>query len=477
MRARRLQWFAAGAALVVIHCLLLALSRAFDPNAPLLTYPVVSVVALEMLAAALYLSLAWLIPRSRAEPGLLVLVLVVGIVIRALGVFSTPVLEDDYYRYLWDGAVVVGGHDPYRYSPAEVLHAGHGANADAELAALAALAADGDGVVARINYPRLSSVYPPLAQAGFALGALVERFSLVAWRLVLLLFEAMTVALLYLILRRLDRSALWLALYLWNPLLVKELVNSAHMDALLLPFLVAVLLLALEAREVLASLLLALAAGIKLWPVLLLPTVLRPLLAEPRRLCAAVAVFAAGFAGTAWWLWGHAGAETGLGAYALGWEMNDGFFLVLHWLVAQGLAILKLEWTSSAAVARALVATGIVWLAFAVNARAARDPEEISERFLMVTAAVFLLAPAEFPWYYTWLVPFLVLVPSPALLSLTALLPLYYLRFYLDFRGQAQYFDYGMVWLEYLPVWILLAWAWWRPAHPGGRVRLAPDHP
>ena len=119
----------------------------------------------------------------------------------------------------------------------------------------------------------------------------------------------------------------------------------------------------------------------------------------------------------------------------------------------------------------------IAVVVFAVNKRAPRDPDVLCNRFLIVTAAVFLLAPAQFPWYYTWLVPFLVLVPSSALLTLTALLPLYYLRFYLDFRGQARLFDYGIVWLEYVPVWILLAWAWRRPVQAVERVRLRPDHP
>ena len=84
---------------------------------------------------------------------------------------------------------------------------------------------------------------------------------------------------------------------------------------------------------------------------------------------------------------------------------------------------------------------------------------------------VFLLSPAQFPWYYTWLVPFLVVVPSPALLLLTALLPLYYLRFYLDIRDQSRLFDYGIVWVEFLPVWLLLARECWL----NGRARLAPS--
>ena len=138
MRVRFLEWTAVGMVLLTIHCLLVPLSWEFDYDAPLLSYPVISFVALEMLAAGVYLTLLWLIPRSRAERRLLALVLGVGLVIRAVTMFSTPILEDDFYRYLWDGAVVAGGNDPYRFSPAEVLAAD--GDSAAELSALSMLA-------------------------------------------------------------------------------------------------------------------------------------------------------------------------------------------------------------------------------------------------------------------------------------------------------------------------------------------------
>jgi alpha-1,6-mannosyltransferase len=446
-------------ALVIIHCLIVTLSREFNYDAPLRTYPVISFVVLEVLAGAIYLCLVWLIPRSRAQPWLLVLVLGVGLVMRATTLFSTPILEDDFYRYLWDGAVVAAGHDPYRHSPAEVLSAD--ADSDVELAALAAIADDEMSVVRRINHPHLTTLYPPLAQGAFAFGASVEPFSLGVWRLILLLFEGATVVLLFLILRRLQRSPLWLAIYLWNPLVIKEFVNSAHMDALLLPFLVGAVLLMLVDRHWFASLCLSLAAGIKLWPVLLLPTMLRPLLGEPRKLAVVTAAFLVGFSATAWWAVSQSGGDTGLTAYTVNWKMNDAFFIAFDWLVGKTLLLLDFQWVDGGSVSRALVAATVVWLAVWINRQAAADGQAICTRFLVVTAIVFLLSPAQFPWYYTWLVPFLVLVPSPALLLLTPLLPLYYLRFYLDFRAQAQLFDYGIVWLEYVPVWVLLACEWW----------------
>ena len=474
---RRLEWITVGAVLIAIHCVLLYLSTYFDYDAPLSSYPVVFFVALEVFAGAVYFTLLWLIPRSRTDRRLLALVLGVGLSIRVLAMLSTPVLEDDFYRYLWDGAVVAGGHDPYRHSPADVIVAASGAQSTAELSALSELADRARPVVERINHPRLTTVYPPLTQGIFAFAAGLDSFGLTAWRLTLLLFEAATLVLLYLLLRHLKRSSLWLAIYWWNPLVVKELVNSAHMDALLLPALCGVLLLTLLQRRVLACTCLALAAGIKLWPVLLLPVVLRGLVAQPAKLAAALGVFLVGFAATAWWLYRQVSSDSGLVAYASSWNMNDALFLALDWMVENALTALGHEWIASGSVTRAMVAATIVWLAVWLNRHVARDADALCHRLLVLIAVIFLLSPTQFPWYYTWLVPFLVLTPSPALLLLTVLLPLYYLRFHFDARGQSRLFDYWIVWLEYLPVWLLLAREWLLSVRQRPPPRLALGEP
>ena len=73
-------------------------------------------------------------------------------------------------------------------------------------------------------------------------------------------------------------------------------------------------------------------------------------------------------------------------------------------------------------------------------------------------AAFFLCSPTQFPWYYAWLLPLVALVPNRSLVLLTVMLPLYYLKFYFDARGHADFFHYRVVWLEYAPVWGLLLW-------------------
>ena len=58
-----------------------------------------------------------------------------------------------------------------------------------------------------------------------------------------------------------------------------------------------------------------------------------------------------------------------------------------------------------------------------------QDRGDFCERALLILAALFLLSPAQFPWYYVMIIPFLTLRPQWSLLLLTVLLPLYYLSY------------------------------------------------
>jgi len=44
-----------------------------------------------------------------------------GLAFRAMFLGSTPIYEDDWNRYLWDGYVITQGESPYKYSPTEIL--------------------------------------------------------------------------------------------------------------------------------------------------------------------------------------------------------------------------------------------------------------------------------------------------------------------------------------------------------------------
>ncbi len=59
-----------------------------------------------------------MIPRLPVSRFLLAAMLLIGLLMRALLFDSYPVLEIDFYRYLWDGAVLANGFNPYALPPA-----------------------------------------------------------------------------------------------------------------------------------------------------------------------------------------------------------------------------------------------------------------------------------------------------------------------------------------------------------------------
>jgi hypothetical protein len=202
-----------------------------------------------------------------------------------------------------------------------------------------------------------------------------------------------------------------------------------------------------------------LAAGIgaKLWPLVLAPLILRPLLSQPRRLALGIFMLAAMLVLLFLPVLAAGGGESaGFWAYARQWEMNDALFKLLHWGVLAALSFFGSFSPAAPAVTRVVV-LGILlaWIFWKIR-QPWGDGNDFCERALLILSALFLLSPTQFPWYYLMLIPFLTLRPRWSLMLLTALLPLYYLRYAFLARDQAAWFDYGLVWLEYVPVWLLL---------------------
>jgi alpha-1,6-mannosyltransferase len=448
-------WLAIAAGFVMLGAVLLVFRGQFGGERELIEYPARWLAAGLVLAGLLFLRLIPLIQRDAQLSGRrlrdrLVMVLLVGLALRVLLLWSTPALEDDYYRYLWDGGVTANGHNPYRHAPSQ---AGEDGTAPADLKALAAAA---DIVHSRINHPDIRTIYPPVAEAFFALAYLTEPWSLLAWRLICLGGELATLGLLLALLRDLQRSPLWVAVYWWNPLVMKELMNSAHMEAVLMPLVLAALLLAVRHRPLAATAALALAAGTKLWPVILAPLIWRHLLATPRQLVVAV-----GLLGTACALWAVPpllagfGDDSGFVAYATHWKTASAVMPNLERLLAV-LSPFQADATTINRAARVLVgvllAGIVVWLA----RKPIVSPQDLIERTLWTVAALYLLSPSQFPWYLIWLQPLLCLRPERGWLLATVLVPLYYVSFYFYATDQAWIFRDGVVWLIWLPIWAVL---------------------
>jgi len=372
---------------------------------------------------------------------------VVAVLARLIVSVSQPMLESDYQRYLWDGAVTASGINPYRYPPSDIV-AGAARGQDADR--LADLAHRAGPVLTSINHPTLTTIYPPVAQGSFAVANAIAPFDPNGLRIVLCLADAVTVLLLARLLRVLGLPAVQIAWFAWNPLLLREVYSSLHMDILLLPLVVAALLAAVRSQSGVAAAWLVVASAVKVWPIVLAPLVLRPLFGQWRRM--AMVVGACGLLGAVLWLpvvLAPHGENSGFLAYGRGWQNNDGFFRAGIWLTERVLNLAHIEAWYSHMIMRLLTAGLVAGIVLWKSRTKPSDAASLVHRCLFTVGAIFLLSPTQFPWYWLWCLPFLTLRPSLPLLLYTALLPIYYVQDQLVYPLSH--------WLQHAPVWTLLA--------------------
>ena len=424
-------------------------SRAFGYDTDVIDMPVLAITGLLLAAGLAYAVIALRLDGSMPTDGLsqssaFAIMVAAGLAARLILFSSEPILEDDYQRYLWDGAMTASGLNPYAYAPKAVMEGG-------ATHPLAAIAASSGLVFERIGHAELTTIYPPLAQGAFALAHRIAPFSLTAWRGVLLVFDLATLALIVAGLKALARSSQWAVLYWWNPIVIKELFNGAHMDGLVPPFVLLALLLA-QRRPLLATAAVGAAFGIKLWPVLLLPLIWRPLLGDWRRLGAAGGVFVP-FAIVTLWPQIAAGLDrqAGIVAYASSWSRNSALTPAL-----EALARSAGGGAHAALAARGLIAVALAAAVVALAWRPVATLDDLMRRATLAVGALLLLLPAQYPWYSIWLAPLLAINPIPGFLLLPAVLPLYELYFYFAAREMPDVFNHYVVWAIWIPVWAML---------------------
>jgi len=434
--------------------------------------PIVLFVGLYLGAWGLYMLALRYLPQllhQRLEVGLL---LAFALLFRLLLLFSHPIQEDDFYRYLWDGKVVASGLNPYRVAPLTVLERTRNLDeqlnplpdplvepsvpeaTNEDLRRLARLSMQ-DGtfalILSRVNHPEVPTIYPPLAQAVFGLTALAAPGSLSALRLVFFGFDLAVCGLVMVVLRHLRINVSYVLVYAWSPLVLKETINSAHYDAIPTFFLMLALTLALKGKALLAHASLALAILGKVYPFLLLPVFLWRTWrneGQVRALLGLGIVAVLVMLGYAPFLNAGPALWQGTLAFAERWQTNSLIFPFLRWLVGE-------RWVANLVVA---VLLGCSVLAFLSYYEVREDRLFLWVNFL-VLGMLFLLSPVGNPWYFLWLVPFLCVFPLRSWLLLSGLLGLYYLWFYFVYRGAAGTFRW-VLWLEYLPFYSLLVWEW-----------------
>lgn len=292
---------------------------------------------------------------------------------RAIGLSADPVMEDDHWRFLWDGYRFAAIGNPYAEAPQARFMDD-------------TIPPEFRVVLDRINYPEVPTVYGPATQWAFRASHALAPAQLWPWKLILLAAEATILALLWSSLGA--RGRLLLA---WCPLAVFETGFNAHPDVLAIAPVVAAWWLGQRSRPVLAGAAAGFAVAAKVFAVPIVPFVLWR---SGHRAWSAAAA-AVGLLYLPFWARGSAADLAGLRAMAGEWEFNSGIYAVVALV-------------SSAAAARTICGLAFIGLWSGLLARWARSEathgklppgEWVFGAFLLFSATVN-------PWYCLWLWPF-----------------------------------------------------------------------
>jgi hypothetical protein len=430
-------------------------------------------------------------------------ILVFAALFRVIHLRGNPIQEIDIYRYIWDGEVTRAGVNPFAYSPEEALR-GAGAivteqgdiafprpphREDGRRLAELLQSRSAKQVFLAVDHGQVPTVYPPASQATFALAAMLTpaaatiKTHVVVMKALFELFDFGSIIVLIKLLRAVGKSPHWCIVYAWCPLVIKEVANSGHLDVQAVFFTLLAALFLVKGLRYAGAVAWAAAILSKVYPVILLPLVVRQLWnhgQSARRIGAAVGplLVACGLIAAAyfavWPAYTHSEGGTtpvrGLRTFLTEWEMNDLLFHFLYqgidraWPKEAQLAFTERfghRWPLRLAdeaqeptpvspafvLACALVGVALLGLGVLLAWRSSRPsphpagkdtvPDEFLSGVFYLLAILFLIGPTANPWYLLWAIPFL----PWARLWVWLLLPGFVLQYYLYFWFTYHYPD------------------------------------
>ncbi|MBX7221949.1 MAG: hypothetical protein K1Y36_18495 [Blastocatellia bacterium] len=304
--------------------------------------------------------------------------------------------DHDVWRYLWDGHQQAVGVNPYRYAPAELEpYASPVLTNDPQLEERLFPSDFWRDEWEYINYKEIPTIYPPLLQGTFRLSHRLAPGSVLVFKFLLLLADLGVCAALAWVLKELRLPVWTVAIYAWNPLVIKEIAGSAHADAI--PALCLVLALGMFLREkpIQGSIWLALGVLAKLTPLVLLPLVWRKM--GWRGWMAFVLVVLSGYAP---FLDAGGALFQGFSVYSREWVFNPGLFELFRWLALNVMPTVNPSLPAK-------VCCGLLFLAVVIWRwrRPVHSPQDFAENWLWVLGGLVVLSSAVMPWYLVWILP------------------------------------------------------------------------
>lgn len=186
---------------------------------------------------------------------------------RALFIVAIPNLSQDFYRFLWDGRLILEGINPYLHTVSFYIESGQFPVAQAHTLR------EGMGTLNASHFTN----YPPINQLCFVISSVFTSQSIigsvVVMRLLIILADFGTLHFGKKLLNALNLPEYAIFWYILNPFIIIELTGNLHFEGVMLFFLIWSLYLLCIKKWQWAAVVLALSISVKLIPLIFLPLV------------------------------------------------------------------------------------------------------------------------------------------------------------------------------------------------------------
>ena len=239
----------------VLFTVLFYISFAYDLNRN-------DYIKLVFLYVALFISFYKLIKLNAQNFTLLA---VLAFSFRFLFLFSIPNLSQDFYRFIWDGRMILEGFNPYLYTPESFIINGVSPIYQAQELY------NGMGILNASHFTN----YPPLNQLCFVIAGLFAGKSILGSAIVLrLIIIAADFGTLYFgkkLLEKLNIPVHTIFWFILNPFIIIELTGNLHFESVMIFFLIWSLYLFKIGKWRFSAVIFACSISIKLIPLIFLP--------------------------------------------------------------------------------------------------------------------------------------------------------------------------------------------------------------
>jgi hypothetical protein len=196
---------------------------------------------------------------------------VLAFVFRSVFILSIPNLSQDFYRFIWDGRIILEGINPYLFTPESFILKGEFPIVEAQELY------KGMGSLSANHFTN----YPPLNQLCFVFANIFPGQSIlssvIGLRLIIIAADFGTLYFGTKLLEKLQLPEYNIFWYLLNPFIIIELTGNLHFEGVMIFFLVWSLHLLQINKWKLAAVIFAFSVSIKLIPFIFLPLLFKKL--------------------------------------------------------------------------------------------------------------------------------------------------------------------------------------------------------